>query len=166
MVQVFLLHECNTWCMSISRWLLCGYRMHHFCRSGITARDGAFASRYPTEVKEYCCENDNVTFSSSFGFSVSPAATYTLCEILSKSLKFTALGLLLLFIRSVVLLAIAHLNKPQEFLWYLIKAMLKIKYSECFLLRAIHISRFHHFLQMQEKAYFLTSWITQVNGLP
>lgn len=53
--------------------------MHHFCRSGITARDGAFASRYPTEVKEYCCENDNVTFSSSFGFSVSPAATYTLC---------------------------------------------------------------------------------------
>ncbi|NWV87713.1 RAPH1 protein, partial [Machaerirhynchus nigripectus] len=76
---------------------------------------------------------------------VNPAAAYTLCEILSKSLKFTALGLLLLFIKSVVLLAIAHLNKPQEFSCYLIKAMLKIKYSECFLLRAIHKSRFHHF---------------------
>ncbi|NWW25030.1 RAPH1 protein, partial [Falcunculus frontatus] len=97
-----------------------------------------------SKVKEYCCENDNVTVPSSFGFSVNPAAPYTLCEILSKSLKFTTLGLLL-FIRSVVLLVIAYLNKPQEFLCYLIKAMLKIKYSECFLLRAIHVSRFHHF---------------------
>lgn len=87
--------------------------MHHFCRSELH-ENGAFASRCPTEVKEYCCENDNVTVSSSFGFSVNPAATYTCCEILSKSLKFTILGLLLFFIKSVVLLAIAYLN-PKNF---------------------------------------------------
>lgn len=66
-------------------------------------------------MKEYCCENDNVTISSGFGFSVNPTATYTQCEILSKSLMFTILGLLLFFIKSVVLLASALLNKPQEF---------------------------------------------------
>lgn len=52
-------------------------------------------------------------------------------------------GVTVVLTKSIALLATARLNKLQEFVCYLIKAIFKIKCWGCSLLRAIHASGFH-----------------------